>query len=74
MRMWISCLAWMNLLVKVCWVESRQEALLHRFPSMATFKVRVQHLEKIAAFIGVDSDHFEGGLLLSLPALRFALY
>ena len=36
-------------------------------PRRASFKVRVQHLEKVAAFIGVDSDHFEDTLLQEDP-------
>ena len=37
-------------------------------PRRASFKVRVEHLEKVAAFIGVDSDHFEDVLLQDPPA------
>ena len=37
-------------------------------PERASFKARVQHLEEVAEFIGVDGDRFEGALLQDAPA------
>ena len=37
-------------------------------PRRANFKVRMQHLEKVAEFIGVDGDRFEDTILQDSPA------